>query len=102
MERRFAIYKGLQRPLVFKGFKGKFIYWGAVCLLSALVLGALTMSLVNMYLGGAVLTVCLVGGMFYISGKQKRGLHEKTRSRGIYICPPQLKKIKRYGPQTNI
>lgn len=102
MERRYAIYKGLQRPLIFKGFKGKFIYWGAACLLSALVLGALAMSLVNMYLGVTILTGCLLGGMFYISGKQKRGLHEKTRSRGIYICPPQLKNIKRYGPKTSI
>ena len=25
----FAVYKGLQRPLVFKMFKGKFIYYGA-------------------------------------------------------------------------
>ena len=44
MARRFPIYKGLQKPLVFRGFKGKYIYWGLGSLLAGLVLGALTMS----------------------------------------------------------
>jgi hypothetical protein len=52
---KFAIYKGLQRPLVFRSFKGKFIYWGVGSLLAGLVLGALTMSLINMWLGAIVL-----------------------------------------------
>jgi hypothetical protein len=34
----FEVFKGLQKPLVFHSFKGKFIYWGA---------GFAVMSLVN-------------------------------------------------------
>ena len=48
MARKFAVYKGLQKPLIFKGFKGKFIYWGIASLLAGLVFGALTMTLINM------------------------------------------------------
>jgi 1,4-dihydroxy-2-naphthoate octaprenyltransferase len=85
MARKFAVYKGLQRPLIFKGFKGKFIYWGLASLLSGLVLGALTMSLINMWLGALVLIGCIVGGLLYTAGKQKGGLHDKGRTKSIYI-----------------
>lgn len=85
MARKFAVYKGLQRPLIFKGFKGKFIYWGLGSLLTGLVLGALTMSLINMWLGAIVLVGCVVGGLLFTAGKQKGGLHDKSRAKSIYI-----------------
>ena len=98
----FAVYKGLQKPLVFRSFKGKFIYWGLGSLLAGLVLGALTMSLINMYLGAMVLIGCIVGGLLFTAGKQKNGLHDKTRSRGIYIHQLNLKKINQYGRKTSV
>ena len=85
MARRYAVYKGLQKPLIFKGFKGKFIYWGLASILAGLVCGALTMSLVNMWLGAIVLVGCMIGGLFYTAGKQKGGLHDKSRAKSIYI-----------------
>jgi hypothetical protein len=97
MAKRFAVYKGLQKPLIFKGFKGKFIYWGLGSVLAGLVLGALTMSLINMYLGAIVLIGSMVGGLLYTAGTQKKGLHNKSRSRGIYIHQVNLKKINLYG-----
>lgn len=102
MAKHFAVYKGLQKPLIFKGFKGKFIYWGVGCLLAGLVLGALTMSLINMWLGALVLVGTIAGGLFYISGKQKNGLHEKTRLHNIQIHLPKLKKVNVYARKTNI
>lgn len=85
MARHYPVYKGLQKPLIFRGFQGKFIYWGLASVLAGLVLGALTMSLVNMWLGAIVLIGSIVGGLFYTAGKQKGGLHAKTRSRNILI-----------------
>ncbi|WP_454801364.1 plasmid transfer protein [Mucilaginibacter phyllosphaerae] len=85
MARKFAVYKGLQRPLIFKGFKGKYIYWGIASLLSGLVFGALTMSLVNMWLGAMVLIGFTVGGLLYCAAKQKGGLHAKSRNHNILI-----------------
>ncbi|UOE47830.1 plasmid transfer protein [Mucilaginibacter sp. SMC90] len=85
MPPKYAVYKGLQKPLIFKGFKGKFIYWGIGFLLAGLVFGALTMSLINMWLGAFVLIGCIVGGLLFTASKQKKGLHVKTRSKHILI-----------------
>ncbi|WP_345947683.1 plasmid transfer protein [Mucilaginibacter sp. PAMB04274] len=85
MARQFAVYKGLQKPLVFKGFKGKYIYWGLASVLAGLVFGALTMSLVNMWLGALILVGFMVGGLLYTASKQKGGLYSKARSPNIYI-----------------
>ncbi len=102
MAKRFAVYKGLQKPLMFKGFKGKFIYWGIGCLLAGLVFGALTMTLVNGWLGALVLAGCITGGLFYIAGRQKKGLYVKTRSASIHIHSPKFKHLKRYAFQKDI
>jgi hypothetical protein len=85
MARRYPVYKGLQRPLIFKGFKGKFIYWGIASLLTGLVLGALTMSLVSMWLGAVILIGSVVGGLLFTASKQKDGLHTKSRTSNIFI-----------------
>ena len=102
MAKRFAVYKGLQRPLTFKGFKGKFIYWGVGSLLSGLVLGSVTMALINMYVGAAVLIGTIIGGLFYTAGKQKGGLHNKKRPKGTFIYQVQLKNLKSYGTKKYI
>jgi hypothetical protein len=97
MAKRFAVYKGLQKPLIFKGFKGKFIYWGLGSLLAGLVLGAVTMSLVNMWLGAIVLVGCMVGGLVFTASKQKGGLNAKSHARGVFVHQANLKKIEKYG-----
>ena len=102
MAKRFAVYKGLQKPLVFRGFKGKFIYYGLACVLAGLVLGAITMALINMWLGVIVLFGCMAGGLIYISGKQKNGLHGKTRSQDTFIHQVNLRKLNLYGRKTSI
>jgi len=99
MARKFPIYKGLQKPLQFRGFKGKYIYWGVGSLLAGLVLGALTMSLVNMWLGAIVLIGNIVGGLLYIASRQKKGLHSKSSSRSVYVHPVNLKRLNRYVAQ---
>jgi len=102
MARQFQVYKGLQRPLVYRGFKGKYIYWGVASLLAGLVLGALTMVLVNMWLGLIVLIAAVASGLVFIAAKQKQGLHIKTRPRGIFIHQVNFKNLHRYGRKTHI
>ena len=89
--KRYAVYKGLQRPLSFKGFKGKYIYYGVACLLAGLVSGALTMALISGWLGAVVLAGCTGGGLLYLNAKQKDGLHAKTRNHHIQVHPVQQK-----------
>ena len=102
MAKRFAVYKGLQKPLVFRGFKGKFIYWGLGSILAGLVLGALTMSLINMWLGAIVLISSMVGGLLFIASKQKKGLSAKTQSNGIYVFAANFRKLNYHARKTRI
>ena len=102
MARQFQVYKGLEMPLVYRGFKGKYIYWGVGALLAGLVIGALTMALVNMWLGLIVLIAGIAGGLVFIAGKQKKGLHIKARPTGVFIHQVNFKKLHRYGRKTSI
>lgn len=99
MARKFPIYKGLQKPLQFRGFKGKYIYWGVGSLLAGLVLGALTMSLFNLWLGAVVLIGSIVGGLLYIAARQKKGLHSKASTHSVYVHPFNLKRLNHYVAQ---
>lgn len=99
MARKFKVYKGLQRPLIYKSFKGKYIYWGLGAVLGGLVLGALTMSLIGMWVGAIVLAGTITGGLLYVAAKQKKGLHRKTRASGIYIHSLNFRKLNCYVPQ---
>ncbi len=102
MAKKFAVYKGLQKPLTFKGFQGKYIYWGVGMLFGSLVLGAITMALVNMWLGAAVLAGSITAGLLYLVAKQKKGLHNRSRCRAVLIHPSNLKKISLYGRKNRI
>lgn len=90
MEKTFNIYKGLQKPLVYRGFAGKFIYWGIASLLAGLVFGALAIALLNMLLGVVVMAGCIGGGLMYTASQQKKGLHQKNRAAGIYHFPSKI------------
>jgi hypothetical protein len=91
MVRQYAIYKGLQRPLVYRGFKGKFIAWGIGSLVNGLVTGGVLGALTNMYLGGTVTILAIAGGLFFTFSRQQHGLHSKTRDKGIFIQSTHLK-----------
>lgn len=90
MSTAYNVYKGLQKPLVYKGFSGKFIYWGIASLLAGLVLGALTMALFSLLLGVVVLAGCIGGGLLYTASRQKKGLHDKSRANGHYHIPSRF------------
>lgn len=81
----FNVYKGLQKPLIFKGLKGKFIYWGAGCVIAGLLLCAAMSVLVSFVVGGITLIVVLFGGLSLVSMLQRKGLHNKDKRRGVYI-----------------
>ena len=89
----FAIYKGLQRPLVFKMFKGKFIYYGAGVLVAGIIIAGLVTAIVSSFIGLIVLFVVTVPGLLYVINQQKEGLHDKKRERAIYLNKPAFKKI---------
>ena len=91
MIRQYAIYKGLQKPLIYRGFKGKFIYWGVGSLAGGLLLGGLIGALTNLYLGGFLTLALIAAGLAYTFFRQKDGLHSKSRHTGVLIHPIRLK-----------
>src|SRR5690554_5450568 len=93
MAKRFPIYKGLQKPLIYKGFQGKFIGWGIGSLVAGVVLGGLIGSLTSMVLGGVITLAIILGGLFFTSQQQKKGLHNKTRYEGVFQFAVDLKKM---------
>jgi len=91
MTAKYPIYKGLQKPLIYRGFKGKFIYWGIGSLAGGLILGGLIGALTSMYLGGFLTIALISAGLGYTFFRQKDGLHAKTRNTGVIIHPVHLK-----------
>lgn len=90
--KHYPIYKGLQKPLVYRGFKGKFIAWGISSLAIGLIIGGLTGAILNMYLGGVMTILSMSAGLGYTFHKQKSGLHDKARANAIFIHRIKLRR----------
>lgn len=93
------IYKGLQKPLIYRGFQGKFIAWGVTCLVLGLVTGGAVGAMVNIFIGGVMMVGVIVGGLFYTSIQQKKGLHNKNNQKGIFSIKCDLKRETQNGKE---
>lgn len=85
MEEKHRLYKGLQRPLVFKTFKGKFIFWAAGSLAAAVFGAGIVSSVVNSFAGIVTLVLIAIPSLLYTISEQKKGLYRKKRDEGIFI-----------------
>ncbi|MEB4760206.1 MULTISPECIES: DUF4133 domain-containing protein [Chryseobacterium] len=90
----FYLYKGLKKPLVFFGLKGKYIIY-AVGVIGAGVLAALILSKFGL-LGSLVGLAATAGGVYLIFRRQdKHGLYDKTKNFDqIFIFPKRLNNNK--------
>lgn len=95
---RFSLYKGLQRPLVFKMFKGKYIYWAMGSVIAGVIIGGTLSALVSSYAGIIAFTSMTVSLIFYTISRQKQGLNAKKKENAIFIIQPRQKLSK---PSTN-
>ncbi|QJD98559.1 DUF4133 domain-containing protein (plasmid) [Mucilaginibacter robiniae] len=96
MAKQFNIYKGLQKPLIYRGFQGKFIGWGVGALVISLVAGGVIGSLTSMAYGGFICVAGFVGGLIFTAQQQKKGLHFKTRHRGVFRFRTDFRKLTRW------
>ena len=85
MSAQFRLYKGLQKPIVFKMFKGKYIYYAAVGALVAVAAGITVSATVSPILGTVLLIVIASAGLGYAYAQQKKGLYSKKIYKGVYI-----------------
>ncbi len=81
----FPTYKGLQKPLVFKSLKGRYIYWGLGIMVGSLFLCITLVLVFNFLVGGFSLIVTLFGGLSLIAKRQKKGLYKKKTHKGVYV-----------------
>ena len=87
-EERYAdypVFKGLQKPLEFMGFQGRYIYWAAGTVGGAIVGFIIAYCLVGFVVGLVVLVVAISAGADLIFLKQRKGLHTKKSDQGVYI-----------------
>lgn len=95
----FYLYKGLKKPLVFFGLKGKYIIY-AVGVIGAGVVAALVMSKFGL-LGSLLGLAATAGGVYLIFRRQdQHGLYDKTKNLDqIFIFPKRMhhKKLLKNG-----
>lgn len=80
----YPVFKGLQKPLEFMGIRGRFLTLAAAIGVS--FVGFIGFSIALGKVAGfiAMMVMALVG-LITIYIKQRGGLHNKKRARGIYI-----------------
>lgn len=81
----YPVFKGLQKPLEFMGIRGRFLTLAAAAIGVSFV-GFIVFSIALGKLAGFIaILVMTVTGLVTIYVKQRGGLHNKKRNRGIYI-----------------
>ncbi|WP_277111500.1 DUF4133 domain-containing protein [Chryseobacterium taklimakanense] len=90
----FYLYKGLKKPLVFFGLKGKYIFY-AVGVIGVGVVSSLALSKIGL-IGSLLGLGITAGGVYLIFKRQdKRGLYDKTRNENqVYIFPKKISQRK--------
>lgn len=87
---KYEMFKGLQMPLTFMGFKGKFIYYGFASLAIGLFTCVLAILIVgNNIIGGLAWIISTLLGLGYTTFQQKRGLYRKNLKTGVFIVQPK-------------
>jgi len=90
----FYLYKGLKKPLVFFGLKGKYIIY-SVGVIGVGVVASLILSRFGL-LGSLLGLAVTAGGVYFIFKRQdKRGLYAKTKNfNQILIFPKRIVNAK--------
>ena len=84
-ETDYPVFKGLQRPLEFLGFQGRYIYWAAGTAGGVIVGFIIDYVAVGFIAALILLTVILAFGGVMTFLKQRKGLHSKNEDKGIFI-----------------
>ena len=86
----YPVFKGLQKPLEFMGIRGRFLTLAAAAIGASFV-GFIVFSIALGKIAGFIaMLVMAVAGLVVIYVKQRGGLHNKRRAKGIYV----YKKLK--------
>lgn len=88
----YPVYKGLQKPLEFMGIRGRFLTLAAAAIGVSFV-GFIVFSISLGKLAGFIaMLIMALSGLVTIYIKQRGGLHNKRRDRGVIIYRNILKR----------
>lgn len=94
MAKEYQLYKGLQRPLVFKMFKGRFIYWALGSLVGGIVAGIVIGAVVSSFAGLIAMLIVSFPLLLFTIEKQKKGLFDKKSDQSVFIITPRHRILK--------
>ena len=84
-QKDYPVFKGLQKPLEFMGIRGRFLTLAAAAIGVSFV-GFIVFSIALGKLAGFIaMLVMAVIGLVTIYVKQRGGLHNKRRDKGVFI-----------------
>ncbi|MFG6392490.1 MULTISPECIES: DUF4133 domain-containing protein [Muribaculaceae] len=91
-QKGYPVFKGLQKPLEFMGIRGRFLTLAAAAIGVSFV-GFIVFSIALGKLAGFIaMLVMAVIGLVTIYVKQRGGLHNKRRDKGVFIYRNILKR----------
>ena len=82
----YPVFKGLQRPLEFLGFEGRYIYWADGTVGGAMLLFFIFDAIFGFLVALIISTIVLGVGGVMIFIKQRKGLHSKQEDKGLFIA----------------
>ena len=81
----YPVFKGLQKPLEFMGIRGRFLTYAAAAIGTSFV-GYIVFSILMGKLAGFIAMITMAAiGLAAIDLNQETGLHNKKRSRGVFV-----------------
>ncbi|HRM88658.1 MAG TPA: DUF4133 domain-containing protein [Prevotella sp.] len=81
----YPMFKGLQKPLEFMGFQGRYITWAAATVGGGILSFIIVYCILGFVAGLIILAVTLCTGAALIFFKQRKGLHTKKEEHGVFI-----------------
>ena len=88
----FPIFKGLQKPLEFMGIRGRFLTLAAAGI-GVSFIGFIVFSILLSKLAGFIaMIVMAITSLITIYIKQRSGLHNKRRHKGVFVYRNMMKR----------
>lgn len=77
--------RGMQLPLEFFGFRGRYIIWGIIVIALTVVAFFAVSVLIGALIALGVAVVFLAAGMGYTLYRQKKGQYSKKEEKGVFV-----------------
>lgn len=81
----YPIFKGLQKPLEFMGIRGRFLTIAAISIGASFLGFFIAAGIFGQGIGFLFMLICIAVSIMAIFIKQKQGLHNKKKAKGVFV-----------------